>query len=243
MTLSRAVVAVALLLAACDGSAAGTRAYREGRFDEAHRAYAAAADAAGAGASPEILYDRALAALRHGDLADADRSAAEAATRGGPEFAALRDFVRGNVAFARCLTAGLQASAPEAEPFAFDVAIAYGETARAAWQSAAASRADWPEASRNVERALVGLESLRRRKAEAEQKRQRQRERKPQPKPAPQERRPVSEEAPLAGPQNTEIPRTQVLGLLDRLAAKEKAKLESRRTQRGVQPPDVEQDW
>ena len=52
MTLSRAVVAVALLLAACDGSAAGTRAYREGRFDEAHRAYAAAADAAGAGIFP-----------------------------------------------------------------------------------------------------------------------------------------------------------------------------------------------
>src|SRR5688500_6348050 len=89
--------------------------------------------------------------LSGGDLAGGGRRRAEvgaekAAGHGPREFTALRDFVLGNAAFARCDRAERQASGPDGRPAAFDAAIAHAVAAQSAWQRAAASRDDWPQA-------------------------------------------------------------------------------------------------
>jgi hypothetical protein len=258
-----AALTAAVLLAGCDASSRGRDAYREGRFRDAHQAFAAAADAAGDGASAELLYDRALSALRDGDPRDAEASARKAAERDGAEIAALADFVRGSAAFARCETAALQAGAPEAEPFAYDVAIAAAASARDAWETAAANRADWPEARRNVERALLRIAQLRDKKAEAERRRNQKSAPRPNPKPVPQAkpspdprdpaRPPVPPKPPSDGSapgedakteaQLAELTPSQVRQLFERLAAKEKEKLDLRRSRRQATSADVERDW
>ena len=69
----------------------GVRAYREGRFREALEKFTEAERNAGDDASAELLYDKALAALRAGELLVAEASAGRAADRGGPELAVLCD--------------------------------------------------------------------------------------------------------------------------------------------------------
>jgi hypothetical protein len=177
--------------------------------------------------------DRAAAALRAGDWRDAERWAKELAPP-------VRDFVRGNVAFAHCEMAERQASSAAAEPFAWDVAISYGRRARDFWKHAAMSRPDWPEARRNVERALLKLDELAQKKKEAERKREP--DRKPQPKPIPkagkEDTRPPKDE-----PRIEELTPEQVLRLLDKLAKKEKEKVALRRSHRKVRMAEVERDW
>lgn len=256
-----AVLVMLVLSAGCDATSPGREAYREGRFRDAHREFAAAADAAGDSASAELLYDRALAALRDGDPRDAESSARKSAERGGPGVVPLADFVRGSAAFARCETAALQASAPEAEPFAWDVAIGAAVTARDAWESAAASRDDWPAARRNVERALLKISELRAAKAEAERKRNPKSGPRPNPKPLPQPKQSPDAKDPARPPlppkpsgqgqgdevtaeaQLAELSPSQVRQLFDRLAAKEKEKLTLRRARRQTAAADVERDW
>ncbi len=180
--------------------------------------------------------DRAIAALRAGDWRDAETWAAELAPP-------LRDFVRGNVAFAHCLMAERQASSPAAEPFAWDVAISYGERARDFWQHAAMSRDDWPEARRNVERALLRLEELAQKKKEAERRRQSNKKPQPKPKPRVDPQGGNDTQEPQEEPQLNELTPEQVLRLLDRLAEKEKEKLALRRSHRKVRMAGVERDW
>ena len=171
--------------------------------------------------------ERAVAALRAGDWRGAETRAKELAPP-------LRDFVRGNVAFAHCEMAERQASSPAAEPFAWDVAIRYGERARDFWKHAAMSRPDWPEARRNVERALLKLDELAQKKKETE--RRRQSDKKPQPKPKPQGDPQGKDETqqPKDQPQLQELTPEQVLRLLDKLAEKEKEKVALRRSHRKV---------
>ncbi|MHC4959568.1 MAG: hypothetical protein ACYTGN_14475 [Planctomycetota bacterium] len=190
-------------------------------------------------------FDRALAALGAGDLRGAESLAQRAAARGGPAFEALHDFVRGNVAFARCELADKQASTAEAEPFAFDVAINYAKNARLNWSRAAATRDDWPAARRNVERALIKLEELARKKAAAERKRKKaDPDPKPQPRPLPQKKpQPDPQEAPGDQPQLKELSREQVLALIRRLAEKESEKRAVRRDARKERTAGVERDW
>jgi tetratricopeptide (TPR) repeat protein len=243
-----AAFAAALLAAACDEFAEGERAYREGRFDEARAAFARAEDAAGSRAGAEVAYDRALAALRAGDLRDAEASVTRAESRGGPEFASTAAFLRGNVAFARADLAAIQADTPEAEPFAWDVAILQVENARRAWQIALTERpdrADWPEARRNVERALLRAAEFREKKAEAEKRRQRRSDPKPKPKPRPSPKEPDRPETgnDAAKAKGGELSPEEVAKLLDKLAEKEREKLALRRSHREAQPSGVEKDW
>lgn len=242
------LLALAMLALAGGGIAAGVRAYREGRYEQAETALARAAEDAGDGASAELLHDLALAALRAGSLSTAAEAAERAARRAKPELAPACDFLLGNVAFARSELAALQASGPEAEPFAFDVAIALAERARLAWERAAASREDWPEARRNVERALLLLEDLRARKAEAETARKLEPDA-PPPEPEPLE---PPEAAPITEPGEEAAPREPELAplapedlarLLERLAAKEREKLELRSRRRTERSSDLDKDW
>ncbi|MBI3845164.1 MAG: hypothetical protein HY292_11070 [Planctomycetes bacterium] len=228
----------------------GVRAYREGRFQEALAAFSRAEKSAGDDASPELLHDKALAALRSDSLSVAEAAAEKAAARGGREFAALRDFLLGNAAFARCLKAAAVASRPEAEPFAFDPAIVYAETAKTFWQRAASSRPDWPEARRNVERALIQLGELKKKKSDAENKKKKNESQpnspnpKNEPPPDAKEREQKKEEVETrAEAQKNELSPDQVARLLDRLGEKEREKLALRRSQRRATTTDVEKDW
>lgn len=240
-----------LLLAFClatnGDSENGARLFREGRFAEALAAFASAETAAGADATPVLLHNLALAALRAGDPARAEAAAERMAARGGPEFAPLRDFVRGNAAFLRAERAALVAREPEAEPFAFDAAIALAATARAAWQRAALSRgeADWPEARRNAERALLAIAEFEKLKKEAEEKRRKKEKPPPPPPPEPEkppEAEPAPEEAEVA-PALTLLSDAEVRRLLERLNAKEREKLALRRAERRARAGGTERDW
>ena len=220
----------------------GVRAYRDGRYADALTAFATAEAAAGAAAPPELLHNLALAALRSGDLRRAETAAEALAAHGGAERLGIRDFVFGSTAFQRCVLAAQQAGAVEAEPFAFDVAIALGESARRHWQAAACSRADWPEARRNVERALRKLDELRQQKAAAEQKRSRTQQPQPKPpRPAPPARPP--ERRPLPTPAERTAERASIAELLRRLEAKEKEKQILRAAQQQRRAGAGEKDW
>jgi len=241
----KALLLIMLLLGG-GGFSDGMRAYREGRFHDALEAFTAAETSAGAGASAELLYNRALAALRAGELREAESSAKNAAARGGPEFAALRDFLLGNVAFARCRKTKAQAYGPLAMPSAFDTAIAYAETACKAWGLAAASRNDWPEARRNVERAQLKLADLKKKKEAARQQNVKQPTPRPQPLPRPDDQRDgqdVSEQETTVDPQMRELSPEQVERLFERLDEKEKEKLALRRARRKQRRAEVEKDW
>ncbi|MFG0319490.1 MAG: VWA domain-containing protein, partial [Planctomycetota bacterium JB042] len=124
---------VLALVAAGAAAVDGERALREGRFAEAHDAFAAAVAAAGDEAPAELLWNEALAALAAGRPREAEIAAEVAAVRGGTSFGPRRDFVLGSAAWARAARAEAQASGPEAEPFAFDLAIAQVDAARDAW--------------------------------------------------------------------------------------------------------------
>ena len=198
----------------------------------------------GGGESAAALFGRALDALGDNRPREAEAAAEAAARRGGEPYAALLDFLRGNTAFSRCLLAEKQAAMPQSEPFAYDLAINYARSARDAWRRAAASRADWPRARRNVERALLKIEDLERQKAQRERPRKRT---DPQPKPRPKAKpTPKSEPTPPkeAKPelQVEELPPAELKKLLDRLAQREREKRALRRSQRKARMAG-ERDW
>ena len=176
-------------------------------------------------------YDRALAALDDGDF-----DAAEGALREGP----VDDFLRGNIAFARCLRAERQASTTAAEPFAWDVALLYGRKARDFWQRAAMTRDDWPAARRNVERALLKLEELQKEKEAV----QPQRKQKPKPRPIPLPRPGAPEDKPEpVAPRLDKLSPEQVLRLLETLAKKEEEKRALRTKERKERGAGIARDW
>jgi hypothetical protein len=238
----RVALLTALLAAGCDASADGARAYREGRFKDAAAELSRAAKDAGDGAPAELVYDAALASLRAGDLAAAESSAQAAGKRGG-EFAALADFVRGNASYARSALSETQADRPESEPFAFDVAIKQAETARDAWARAAVTRDAWPEARRNVERALIAIERLTAKKlARQNQPKKSAEQNKPLPLPQPKVD-PKDKKETAADVEVADLSADEVRRLFDVLAAKEKEKRETRRTRRDIKGAEVERDW
>jgi hypothetical protein len=213
----RAVVLLFVLLAACGGE------------DPAARSF-----------------DAALAALRAGDL-DRARSAAEAAaTEGGPAFAGARDFVRGNVAFARSEAAEAAAARPGADPTTMEAARSFAEDALAAWRSAASSRADWPAARRNVERALLRLARLREKKSAGGKEGPKP----PTPKDAPPDLPPPLPPPPKDPPADlpaaydpVDLPPERVAALLEVLRKKEAERRDVRKATRRETSRGVERDW
>ena len=215
---------------------------------------------AGCGGEARDAYDEALAALTDGDLEAAD-AAAERAAGGDDDVAPYGAFLRGNVAFAKAMLIAEEAKKPDADPRLRAPAIAYAENALAFWRTAATSRSDWPEARRNVERALLLLESLRERRSEND----------PQRRPPPGSQDGTPEEAPPAPPpppeptppppipgpgpeddgpeevpttvETTELPAADVLRLLDLLERKEGEKQAVRRVRQRRRSGDVERDW
>lgn len=238
-----ALLGVLLFLVPRDEFGDGVQAYREQRYDDALAALTAAAERAGSDASAQLLYDRALAALQSGAFREAEIAAELAAVRGGDAFAELRDFLFGNTAFARGLQAERRADLPEAEPFAYDVAIQQVEKAKGAWEQALLRRGDWPEASRNIERAVLRLEGLRRKKQKKEEEQKKKEEPDwPEEEPEPEEREEEPQEPDL-DPSLEELSPEKVLRLLEKLALEEQEKRALRRSERQQRSRSVERDW
>ncbi len=242
---SLALVPLLLLLAGCDRTAAGRRAWAAGRVDEAGRAFAASAVAAGDGASAELLYDRALAALalHHGDEALA--AAKAAAARGGPAFRARYAFVEGSVAYRDSHDADAEATRLGGNQQAALHALTRAEDAVAFWQAAAASRADWPEARRNVERGTLWLEHLRTTKGGKPKPKPSPKPppgRGPKPKPPEPTKPPPSEPAIDARTETRELSPAGVLRVLETLRVREQEKLRLRRAEAKAHPSGG-RDW
>ncbi len=230
---------VLAVLALREGSE-GVAYYQGGQFKAAHAAFVSECEAAGEDAGAELKFNRALAAMRIEDLSDAEGSARQAAAA-DPEFRERADFLLGNVAFARCVMATRQAATVEAEPFAFEIAIRYGEKARDLWTRAAMSRSDWPGARRNVERVRLLLDSLRGRKADAERRKAPRSE--PTPKPLPNPGSAGPEPEPPPDGRIDELSPGEVRALFERLAKKEREKRTVREAHRRQRMAGVERDW
>lgn len=237
-TTTLSLLFLAVLGLGCGDGSRGREAYEAGRYEDAHAAFRDAGDDAPA----PTLANRALAGLRAGQLRDAADAAERAVAEGAGEVASRAQFLRGSVAFAQCELAEQQANTLEAEPFAFDIAIRYGEVARQHWREAAMTREDWPEARRNVERALLKLMTLRNKKREAERRREKKSAPKPEPKPLPNPEKEEVEEKP-GDPAIAALSAEEVLRLFERLAMKEREKVELRREQRRERMAEVEKDW
>jgi len=144
-------------------------------------------------------------------------------------------FLKGNAAFAASLDLERQAEAGDAE--AFKAAVMRAEDALAYWQRAAMTRADWPEARRNVERALLRVEQLRERRKEGTKKKDA-----PKKKDDPPEKK-EEEKAEPRKVDAKELPAERVLEVLDVLQRREQAKRALRQKERARQGAGVERDW
>jgi len=154
----------------------------------------------------------------------------------GDSAAARARFLEGTAAWARCDSAESESLR---NPAAFDRAIAEAGAARDGWSAAAASRADWPAARRNVERALLRLRRLEADKAAADRAKGKKPGEAPPPPP------PKAGDKPMDLPPSAPRPltREEVMRLLDRLAAMEKEKRAVRREHRETKQGGVEKDW
>lgn len=165
--LSGAMLLLALALAACNGRDARSNLHAEGvRELEAGRASAASAllgealELAGTERSrkrTDLLHDRALAALHANELSIVDAAARELTTVTDRERAADGWLLLGAARARRADGARAQAEGPEAEPFAFDAAIALATEARAAFEAAVLVVGGRPSAARNAERMTVRI--------------------------------------------------------------------------------------
>ncbi|MBI3820093.1 MAG: hypothetical protein HY286_15475 [Planctomycetes bacterium] len=176
----------------------GLKLYKEGKFAEALESFKKA-EAESKEGFPELYYNKAVAAYRAGDDHEAEASAERAAAGGGDDYISARDFLRGNIAFRRAENLEKEAEAPPpagpvppslqngaAAPPAPDPvaiytrAIGQAEAARDAWIASATKRAASlasaapGAAERNVERAILKIEELNRKKEEAEKKQKEQ---------------------------------------------------------------------
>jgi hypothetical protein len=228
----------------------GERAYAQRRFPEALAAFTAAEQNLGDAAPVELLINRSLAALGAGDLRVAELCAEKAAARGGEDWFGLRDFLIGCAAYQRAERAEAEAGLLEADPTSFDRALLEAATALRSWRLAAASRNDWPAARRNVERALLKLESLRAAREEARNRQQATKEKTQEQLPEPQPEDPAEEQGGDLDAQDLtaqQDPRTlsrqQLAQLFEQLAAKEREKRALRRAAQQRSASKVEKDW
>lgn len=215
------------------------RAYQEGRFDEALVGFREAVARAGEDASAPLFDHHALAAIANGKWREAEVALEMARVRGGRSMDPRWAFLMGNVEYGRCEQSAAQAMSVESEPFAFDLAIVHAERALGHWKAAAVSRSDWPEARRNIERALRKLGELHAARAEAEARREKKKEKAPREQP---EMEPETEEVTRKA-QRLDADPELVSRILERLSARDREKREVRTETRRERSAKVERDW
>lgn len=179
--------------------------------------------------------------------------------RGGVDPEAHATFLRGNAAYADSLA--LEAAAADATAAErgdlMRAAYRRAEDALAAWQWAAATRLDWPQARRNVERGLLRMKALREHKKEGGKPDPKsvpfKGDQKPKDEPTkdkPEEDPPEQPEVPEDPPANPtaridagELPQERVLGVLETLRLRERQKIDLRKQRRTVRPALGGRDW
>lgn len=144
-------------------------------------------------------------------------------------------FLKGNAAYAASVA--LEKEAAAGDPEAFKAAVMRAEDALAYWQRAATTRADWPPARRNVERALLRVAALRERKRDSGKKKD------PKKKDEPDKRDDEAMKAPPRRVATEALPDERVLGILDVLEQREQARRALRQKRRAERSASVERDW
>jgi hypothetical protein len=238
--------ALASLLLGALGYAAGVKAYEAGRYAEALDSFTRVERRAGNTASADLLFNRALAALRAGDLRVAEYSAEKAVVRGGAAFEDLRLFLFANTAFGRCERAEAEADLRDADPTAIGRAFAHIEEAIELWRELVLRRDDQPAARRNLERALRKLDELEKKKEEAEQKQNTKKEREPEEEeeePEDPDAQPEEEEQQPTAQPEIDLSSAELAQLFERLRQMEREKRQLRRERQRVRSADVERDW
>ena len=227
----------------------GVTAYREARFADAFAAFTRAEERAGNEADAELLFNRALAALQAGDLRAAELAAEKALVRGGEGFEDLRVFLFANVAIRRSLRAQAEAELRDADPTAFTRAIERCEEAIELWRGLVLRKSgadDWPEARRNLERALRMREELeaKRDEAEAKQNKKKEREEKePEEKPEDTEAQQEEQEEKAKPQARRDLSAAELAQLFERLRVLEQEKRVLRQQRQRVRSRNVERDW
>lgn len=247
-----------LLLAACDAAGPARSALEAGETARAVGLFEEVVAASHEPVPAELTYDLALAAFADGRL---DRAAEVLERMGDGELAPEAAFLAGSVAAARAELALRQAQAVEAEPFAFDLAVRRAERAVEHFVRAASSRDDWPAARRNAERAVARLEEMRALRDEAADRRS-ERTRTPEVRLRPAspddtaaadgaggDQDPsgadgdATDEAAAGEGSAAELDAAGVLGLLERLDAKEQEKRRLREAGRRARRSPGDRDW
>ncbi|MEM8884962.1 MAG: hypothetical protein AAGD14_12895 [Planctomycetota bacterium] len=169
-------------------------------------------------------------------LAEGELRAAEALLEGREDVDALR----GHLLFAQAKQAGRQAEDAGSEPFALDFAVRLAERAGVAWQSEAVSGDE--VSRRNAERAWLLADDLRRKRDAAQRERKKTGDPEFNPKPLPDDPDPKPEDAePPEAPKIRALSADEVRQLADRLAQKERRKMELRQKERVES--EQERDW
>lgn len=238
-----------LLLLSGFSAAQAWQAYQAGDYALAQKLWSIEEASAPDSAPAELCFNRALAAYRAQDYVDAKAASERAAQRGALDFDVRRDFLSGLIGMRRSETLAQQAAAPEAEPFAWEVALAEARRASRAFEQAAERPLERARALRNYERSLRWLQELERRRAEAEA----EREKSPQIANQPKEQsvEPNGQEG--TKEDTAEVAQTEaqmasadglsVEQLLELLQVKEGERQRSRLNARTRVRPQVERDW
>jgi len=253
MTLPAALLFLPLLLPWGDDFAAGLRSYREGRFGDALQAFTARWRRPAPAPRPSCISTGPWRRWAPGRWPRRNlpprrpRPAVPPGSRAG--------VISCSATPPRARRPGRGGGQPAGgRAVRLDPAIALAEAALAYWQLAAVNQVDWPAARRNVERAVLKLAELRARKARAEAERQKKKapdaEQPQAGRPDPQGGRDAlrdeleaRREAEPVEPAAAELTAEQVARLLDKLAEKERDKLELRGRRRQARRLEVERDW
>ncbi len=242
----------AVFLAGCDRTRAGREAWDADRPADALSAFRTEVRSAGDEASPALLFDWGVAALAAKQPDEAAEASGRLEVAGGDAWQARAAFLAGSVAYADSLRLAKKAgNAPPEDQRAWLPARQRAEDALARWQRAAVTTPrDWPEARRNVERALLWMRTLRE-----------ERGGKPKPRPKPvspkddgggDEKKPPPSPEPKKPPPGQEIdvtlrqdelPAERVLDVLHALEKKLAERRAVRRAVRTERSASVARDW
>jgi hypothetical protein len=224
--------------------AAALADHEAGRFQAAYETFAQLLAAAAEPVPEALRWNTALAALRVLRARDAEAAIEPWRAHPDPERRAEAEFVFGLAQCLRAEQAAVAAALPDAEPMAWQLALAAQDRGIAAFVRAVQLRGDWPAAVRNVERAQ-------RRRLEFEQQRDRSRPEaskqeqvpEPPPPPPPAPANDAEPEAALPELMINELSAAEVAQLLQRLAQKDQRKHRLRQQEQRRTTVAGERDW
>lgn len=223
--------------------AAATADYEAGRYAAAYERFAAQLAAAAEPVPAALRWNTALAALRVLRSGAAETAIAPWRDATDPVLRAEAEYVLGLAQCQRADQAAAAAALPDAEPLAWQLALAAQDRGIAAFERAVQWRGDWPAAVRNAERAQ-------RRRRELEQQRDRSqpdaasKEAVPEP-PPPSPPVPADPQPEEVRPEavTAELSAAEVATLLQQLARKDQRKHQLRQQQQRRTAVAGERDW